>query len=377
VRKKKRIPSSVFALGLAAILGIGIYNVASSERAPAIEKIIEYKEKKAETTDILISTSEIQVGKRLTAEDFEWMPWPRSLLDTSFITREAAGERDTKLFTGYIARFPISANEPMTHFKVVRAGERSSVSSLLRDGMRAIAITISPDNSAGGLIQPGDTVDVLITTSMNLRDETARQLGAPLGIRRAFQDPNIVQKNIVKPKLLAGDAPSKNLPSEKFYERLNEEKRYVIAGANNYTETLLENVRVLGIGQSLATAADTNGQSQKGATATLEVTPQQAKLLAWGSIAGRMTLTLRSLVENSVEGDERQLDAIPRTASTYAIPLDDTGEEVSESFDQMDIIRSSSRPSTVFAPSFDMLRASTQSNRSDLESQISIKEGEE
>ena len=363
MRIKKRIPSSVFAFGVAAILGFGVYSLASSGNAPAIQKVIEYKEKEAPTTNVLVTKMEIQVGKRLSAVDFQWIPWPNTLLDANFITEQTAGDKGIGLFDGHIARFPFSANEPITHFKVVKPGERSSISGLLRDGMRAIAISISPDNSAGGLIQPGDIVDVLITTNINLRDELGQTLGTTTGIQRALSDPELMQKNDVKPKLLSGTEESKNLPSEKFYDRINDEKNYLIAGMNNYTETLLENVRVLGIGQSLDTSADTNGQPQMGATATLEVTPQQAKLLAWGSMAGRMTLTLRSLVENSVEGDERQLDIIPRTTSTYAIPLDGfEAQEAERPTDQLNILRSSARPSTVHAPSFDMLRASTESN---------------
>ena len=304
------------------------------------------------------------------------MPWPDNLLDDNFITRDSAGEEGVNMFDCHIARFPISIKEPFTSFKIVSAGERSSVSSLLRDGMRAIAVSISPDNSAGGLIQPGDIVDVLITTGLNLNDDTAESFGMHLGLRRALMESHPDYKKPIKPKVLAGST-TKNAPSEKFYDRLNSEKKYVIAGADNYTETLLENVRVLGIGQSLNTSQDTNGEPQIGATATLEVTPQQAKLLAWGSAAGRMTLTLRSLVENSVEGDERQLDAIPVTTSTFAIPIDDIqsdAEHEEAATDQLDIIRSSARPSTVHAPSFDMLRATTESN-SLPESQISATEG--
>ena len=54
MRKKKRIPSSVFALAIASVLGIAMYNFASSSDAPAIQKVIEYKEKAAPTTMFLL-----------------------------------------------------------------------------------------------------------------------------------------------------------------------------------------------------------------------------------------------------------------------------------------------------------------------------------
>ena len=106
---------------------------------------------------------------------------------------------------------------------------------------------------------------------------------------------------------------------------------------NHFAEVLLENVRVLAIDKELQPEKsqdpkEKNTQTQQARTATLEVTPEQAKVLAWASTSGRMTLALRSLVENSVSKNENQMDILPQTQSSYAWDVQDimqgTEEEV-------------------------------------------------
>ncbi len=105
--------------------------------------------------------------------------------------------------------------------------------------MRAIALTIGADTSAGGFILPNDRVDVIMT----------RQV-------QDFADGN---------------------------------ERYV-------TQTILSNIRVLAIDQQVA---DQNGTTVViGRTATLELTPLQAEILTVAQqIADRLTLSLRSLAD--------------------------------------------------------------------------------
>ena len=108
------------------------------------------------------------------------------------------------------------------------------MSSLLPSGKRAVAADISVSTSAGGFILPNDRVDVIMV-------------------------------------------------------KKDDENNYV-------TETILANIRVLAIDQEVQEKDET--KTFVGATATLELTPEQAKVLAVASqMADRLTLALRSVAD--------------------------------------------------------------------------------
>lgn len=63
--------------------------------------------------------------------------------------------------TGTIARFPMSVGEQITPVKVTRGGTDAGLAAVVPDGKRAMAITASAVVTAGGVLQPGDRVDVI------------------------------------------------------------------------------------------------------------------------------------------------------------------------------------------------------------------------
>jgi pilus assembly protein CpaB len=132
--------------------------------------------------------------------------------------------------------------EPIRREKLIRADGGGFMSAILPSGMRAVAITIDTRGatSAGGFILPNDRVDVIRT----YRDDDASRSGG---------------------------------------------------GDTQVSETLLNNIRVLAIGQ---TVQERNGEKVvTGETATLELTPAQAELVTLAQKVGQLSLALRSLVD--------------------------------------------------------------------------------
>ena len=110
----------------------------------------------------------------------------------------------------------------------------------LETGMRAMSVPLSAESAAGGFILPGDHVDVV----------ESRQLeGAAQG-----------------------------------------------GGKHVLASTVMKNVKVLAIDQNLAAP---KGSSVVGATATLELNPQQAEVLIQAKAQGEITLVLRSYADVS------------------------------------------------------------------------------
>ncbi|HEX2148279.1 MAG TPA: Flp pilus assembly protein CpaB [Pseudorhizobium sp.] len=135
---------------------------------------------------------------------------------------------------GMVVRLPIFEGEPIRGEKIADSSNRI-MSSLLPAGKRAVATEISVATGAGGFVLPNDRVDVIMV-------------------------------------------------------RRNDEGRFL-------TENVLSNVRVLAIDQQIQESQD-GAKTVVGTTATLELTPDQTKVIAVAQqMADRLTLALRSVAD--------------------------------------------------------------------------------
>ncbi len=233
--------SRLIILGVAVTTAVGAGYVAMQMSAPPPQVIVENVPvaPAIEMTDVLIVQRDMGVGG-VIQDQLSWQAWPKDGVREGFITKDAEPEA-LNAFIGAVARLPMFAGEPLRRSKLIDAGQ-AFMSSILPSGKRAIATQISPDTSAGGFILPNDKVDVIMT-------------------RRSTDSAN-----------------------EGFV-----------------TETILENIRVLAIDQTIR--EDEEGRKVKvGETATLELTPQQAQIITVAQqMADRLTLALRATVDAEEE----------------------------------------------------------------------------
>lgn len=194
-----------------------------------------------ETSDVLVAAQDIDIGTKLEETMVKWEQWPAAGISERLITQQKDPEA-LKNVVGTIARSAILAGEPLSEAKIIRS-DSGYMSSILPQGKRAVAIRISADTSAGGLIQPNDRVDVIMTRP----------------------DPN-----------LAEGGP----------------QAFV-------TETILNNIRVLAVDQTI------DGKAIVGQTATLELSPKQAEILTVAQqISDRLALSLRSFADETQTGPD-------------------------------------------------------------------------
>ena len=193
--------------------------------------------------DVLVLSGDVPMGSPLE-NNISWESWPANGINANFITRAAEPEALEKL-KGSVARVAMYTGEPLRRSKLIGEGQ-SFMSSILPTGMRAVATAISADTSAGGFILPNDFVDVIMTR----RSDTGN------------------------------------------------------GGSGFTTETILKNIRVLAIDQTIQ--EDEEGKKTKvGQTATLQLTPEQAEIITVAQqMADRLTLALRSITDNQ----EKNLD---------------------------------------------------------------------
>jgi pilus assembly protein CpaB len=229
--------SRLLILGVAVAAAGGAGYVAKHMTAQKGPVIVSAPKPSIALSQVLVLTEDVPVGGVLDNQ-MRWQSWPTESIGENYITKAQNPDAITKL-KGEVARIGMYKGEPLRRSKLVGEG-KSLMSSILPSGMRAVAVQISAETSAGGFILPNDHVDVIMT--------------------RRSQTPN--------------------------------------TGANGFiTDTILKNIRVLAIDQTIQ--EDEEGKKTKvGATATLELTPLQSEIITVAAqVADRMTLALRSVAD--------------------------------------------------------------------------------
>lgn len=190
------------------------------------------------TVEVLVASSDIAPGHALDAGLVRWEAWPKSAVSSTFITK--ASQPDiAKAVSGIVVRSPLVTGQPVTDASIVRSGATGFLAATMTPGMRAIGVPVTAETSAGGFILPNDRVDVLLTRDMS------------------------------------GGSGLKNFQSE----------------------TILRDVRVLAVDQTAHQEKDQ--QTVVGKTATLELAPEQAELIARSQQSGILSLALRALGDSS------------------------------------------------------------------------------
>jgi pilus assembly protein CpaB len=231
-------------LGIAVIAGGGAAVLVSRDDPPPAPAPAPVAQ--IDVVDVLVAKRDIGIGAALSAQDVGWQSWPTASVPGHFLKRNdrpAAAEQ----LAGSMTRVPFAAGEPIREDKLIKGSGSGYMAAVLPPGMRAISTPISPETGAGGFILPNDRVDVLLIRAQ---------------------------------KTSAGEV---------------------------YTsETLLANVRVLAIDQ---TVEEKGGQRVVvGKIATLALNSRSAETLALATRLGTLALVLRSLSDGQkadIEENER------------------------------------------------------------------------
>jgi len=189
---------------------------------------------------ILVARGEIPRGQILKPGDLAWQAWNDGQIHQAYI-RE--GTKPIDAFGGWVARGSFGPGEPVTEAKIVAPGSRGFLAAALRPGMRAISVPVNATSDISGFVLPGDQVDILVT----------HQLPAAGGNG---------------------------------------------GGRQQAAETVLHDVRVIGIDQKLDSKA---GEAVVAKNVTLEVTPKQSEMVAVATELGKLSLSLRSLAPSATE----------------------------------------------------------------------------
>jgi len=196
---------------------------------------------------------------------------------------------DLSQVVGQVTRYPIATNEEVLSTKVVslasvaKTGE--SLSYVIPEGSRAISIEVTQVISSGGLVLPGDYVDIIGVFDVTFG---------------------------------SGD---QEITEERYFSRIILQNIEVLAVAQTVVDTVPEAGTTTGT-DGETTTTDAGGQrvrnteaspEPKASTVTLSVTPQQAQLLFLAEENGVLRLAVRPYGDATVQD-------IPFVAETDLIP---------------------------------------------------------
>jgi pilus assembly protein CpaB len=239
----KKIALLVGALVIAAVTAVMAKNMFSAGSAPAANaaSIIA----PANTgPKILVATRTLPVGTILGPDSFKYQPWPKELVEKAYYEE---GKSDAGSLNGTVVRTAISAGQPLTQGSLVQPGDRGFLAAALGPGMRAITIGVNAQIAGvAGFVFPGDRVDVMLSQTVS------------------------------------GDGP-----------------------ALKVVETIVRNARVLANDSRAVPTKDEAGNTQVAgfSTVTIEVTPRMAEKIAVAQSLGSISLSLRSIADNTADLD--------------------------------------------------------------------------
>lgn len=190
---------------------------------------------------VLVAARSIAQGAALAPGDLAVATFPDASIAPGFV-RIATQPSAQAEFVGAVTRRAIGQGEPITTTAVIQPEGRGFMAAQLAPGYRAVAVEIESTTAAGGFIQPNDHVDVIAT------------------YRQRQSSGEAVMSDIV-----------------------------------------LRDVRVLALGE--ATQPQTEGQEPEkieAAVAVLELTAEDARVLAHADELGTITLALRGVQAETV-----------------------------------------------------------------------------
>lgn len=237
VKKLALLIGALVVAAVSAFMAKSMFSGASAPQASAGVQSVQTG------PEVLVATRSLPVGTIIGPDSFRYQPWPKDMIQDAYFLR---GTQDPQKLAGTVVRNAITAGQPITQGAIVAPGDRGFLAAALGPGMRAVTVSVSAANTGvAGFVFPGDRVDLVLTQDV------------PGG----------------------GDGPPLKV-----------------------SETIIRNLRVL------ATDQRTSKEDEEGktdvktySTVTIEATPKIVEKIAVAQNIGQLSLSLRSLADNSAE----------------------------------------------------------------------------
>ncbi len=234
----KRLALLIGALLLAGVSAFMARSMMTGSGAPAAGA-----SQQIDGPEVLVAIRALPVGTIIGPESLRYQPWPKDLVENAYYVR---GQVEQATLNGSVVRSEITAGQPLTIGSLVKPGDRGFLAAALGPGMRAVTVPVSAQAGVAGLVFPGDRIDLVLAQEVKGGGD-----GEPL----------------------------------------------------KTSETIVRNMRVLATDQRTDNQVGEDGKTVVGmfSTVTLEATPKIAEKIAVAQSIGSLSLSLRSIADNTAE----------------------------------------------------------------------------
>lgn len=250
-------------------------------------------------TRVYVAARTVAVGTILSPEHLGRMAISGGAVSPEMIVADEAG---IAALTGSVARQPLAQGVPIARSAIVRPGDRGFLAAVLPRGMRAITIPVDAIASLSGLALPGDRVDLILTYSIVSESGSGEPVRA--------------------------------------------------------SETVLTGLRVLAFDQRLGVEPEGLTDRIEGApvakTATLEVSPRDAEVVALAQMLGTLSLILNPVQDDAPADGKLELTGGSLSAGQAAAtrrPVRLTLSSDVTSTSRVQVVRGVQSGATVASPS--------------------------
>ncbi len=237
-RKIILLVGALFIAAFAAFLARSLISGGSAPQAAAMPMAPAVN-----GPEVLVATRALPVGTILDATSLKFQPWPKELIDNAYYIK---ADTNLQSLQGTVVRSAITAGQPITQGALVKPGDRGFLAAALGPGMRAVTVPVSTNASVAGFVFPGDRIDLVLTQTV----------------------------------AGGGDGPPLKV-----------------------SETVMRNLRVLATDQRTDNQVGEDGKTQVRtfSNVTIEATPKIAEQIAVAQTLGSLSLSLRSIADNTSE----------------------------------------------------------------------------
>lgn len=222
--------------GVRALVFLGLGIVAAVVAALLFSRYID-----ARTAAARVPTTKVAVAKLDLAEATSLTTDLLTLVDWPVSSLPQGTFADPEKLVGRVVVSKVVKGEPLLEGRLAAAGAGRGLAALLEPGMRAVAVRVDDVVGVAGFIHPGDNVDVIVT--MKPREDGSSMTAS---------------------------------------------------------KVILQNIRVLAVGQELQRKEGTIEKAQLATVATLAVDTDESERLALAATKGKILLTLRSGTDGEV-----------------------------------------------------------------------------
>ncbi|MGI9585047.1 MAG: Flp pilus assembly protein CpaB [Acidimicrobiia bacterium] len=184
---------------------------------------------------------------------------------------------------GKVATGPIAAGQLITASSFADTRDlQQRLKDAIAPGKVAISINVDLVSASGGFIRPGDNVNILASASL-----------APLAFLEIISNSELrdllIEAGVPEDELVEGEVPPEDQTTE---DTSPANLGSAIPASIDVTETILQNVQVLAVGEDTRPAPLDSGLLPLAGVVVFEVTPQQAEQIEWARQYTEVALSL-------------------------------------------------------------------------------------